>query len=131
MCRVGPDTVAFDDIFLGFNHFGGYYHNDSHIRLFSHTHMVGSGVLDYGTIGVMPSTSKPTSKEVSNFGFRQQYSHDQETAWPGYYAVTLKPSEVLAELTATTHAAAHRYTRTKQPSPLDRNDQLWILFDVR
>lgn len=27
---------------------GGYSWNDTHIRAFSHTHMVGSGVTDYG-----------------------------------------------------------------------------------
>jgi putative alpha-1,2-mannosidase len=48
MVRVGPDT-ALDGYAIPFNHFGGYYYNDNEIRLFSHLHMVGSGVLDYGT----------------------------------------------------------------------------------
>ena len=70
MVRLTPDTVAIDDIFIPFNHFGGYYYNDGHIRLFSHTHMVGSGVLDYGTIGVMPISQAPSQYIVQDFNFR-------------------------------------------------------------
>ena len=45
--RLSPDTVYFGTIFIPWNHNGGYYYGDPEIRVFSHTHMVGSG--DLGT----------------------------------------------------------------------------------
>jgi putative alpha-1,2-mannosidase len=43
--RLGPDTIYVDPLvgplWLRWNHFGGYYYNDTSISCFSHTHMVG------------------------------------------------------------------------------------------
>jgi predicted alpha-1,2-mannosidase len=39
-----------------------------------------------------------------------KYSHDQELAKPGYYAVTLKNNGVKAEFTVTERVGLHRYT---------------------
>ena len=41
--------------------------------------------------------------------YASSFSHDQEQASPGYYAVTLKDSNVRAELTTTTRVGVHRY----------------------
>eukprot|EP01113_Clastostelium_recurvatum_P026084 TRINITY_DN3130_c0_g1_i1.p1 TRINITY_DN3130_c0_g1~~TRINITY_DN3130_c0_g1_i1.p1 ORF type:complete len:774 (-),score=142.72 TRINITY_DN3130_c0_g1_i1:74-2395(-) len=109
--RVGPDTSAVGDVSLPFLHFGGYYYNDYYVRCFSHTHMVGAGVQDYGTIGIMPvSAASITKGIVSSYGYRSTFTHEEETAQPGYYSVLLGTWNVLAELTATMHVAIHRYT---------------------
>ena len=55
---------------------------DDEIRCFSHTHMMGAGVADYGNIGVMATTAL-NSKMVVNNGYRSKFSHDNETASPG------------------------------------------------
>ena len=42
-CRVGPDTSTLMNVNLyelGV-HYGGYWYKDSHVRAFSHTHLVG------------------------------------------------------------------------------------------
>jgi predicted alpha-1,2-mannosidase len=124
LARVGPDTVQIDDIQIPFNHFGGYYYDDPQIRLFSHTHMVGSGVLDYGTIGVMPIAHYPATADIRDDNFRSYYTHDEERAEPGYYKVHLKDNFVTVELTATEHVAAHRYTY--MPGFTDKV----VLFDI-
>lgn len=43
-------------------------------------------------------------------GFESDYSHQEEEASPGYYAVHLKDYGIKAELTATEHVGFHRYT---------------------
>ena len=58
--RLGPDTCEFDDLNVVWRHngiplsylvlttLGGYFWSDTHVRLFSHTHLVGAGTEDYG-----------------------------------------------------------------------------------
>ena len=58
MARVGPDTSNPLKIWVYFEHFGGYFYNDTHINTFSHLHMVGSGAVDYGWIGLFPVAVK-------------------------------------------------------------------------
>eukprot|EP01119_Soliformovum_irregulare_P012554 TRINITY_DN3269_c0_g2_i4.p1 TRINITY_DN3269_c0_g2~~TRINITY_DN3269_c0_g2_i4.p1 ORF type:complete len:741 (+),score=200.96 TRINITY_DN3269_c0_g2_i4:19-2241(+) len=127
LVRLSPDTVAFDNIFIPWNHFGGYYHGDGHIRIFSHTHMVGSGVLDYGNIGFMPFTSIPTSDDITNYGFRSSFSHENEEARPGYYKVLLDDPQVTVELTSTMNTGWHRYTYLSH-SP--NQQDMFLLMDI-
>eukprot|EP01125_Pyxidicula_operculata_P000675 TRINITY_DN10657_c0_g1_i1.p1 TRINITY_DN10657_c0_g1~~TRINITY_DN10657_c0_g1_i1.p1 ORF type:complete len:753 (+),score=147.90 TRINITY_DN10657_c0_g1_i1:14-2272(+) len=108
--RVSPDTVYFNDLPIFFDHFGGYFYGDTQIRCISHTHLVGAGVIDLGTIGVMPIARTPTSSDVNNYGFRSDFTHTNEKAKPGYYSVLLETSGILVELTATSHTGYHRYT---------------------
>ena len=43
-------------------------------------------------------------------GYRARFSHDDETARPGYYSVYLPNYQVKVELTATARAGFPRYT---------------------
>ncbi len=56
-------------------------------------------------------------------GYESSYSHNEEKAEPGYYAVNLKDYKIKAELTATIRAGFHRYT-----FPETKNAH--IIFDV-
>jgi len=56
-------------------------------------------------------------------GYESAYSHDEEEASPGYYAVQLKDYGIKAELTATEHAGFHRYTFPK-------SEEAHIIIDV-
>jgi putative alpha-1,2-mannosidase len=40
----------------------------------------------------------------------RRFSHESESASPGYYSVIFDDYKILAELTATTRAGFHRYT---------------------
>lgn len=43
MVRLSPDSTLTEQIWVPWQHTGGYYYQDSHIRMFSHTHCVGAG----------------------------------------------------------------------------------------
>ena len=108
MVQLSPDTH--DE---GYDHNGGYHYLDSTIMGFSHLHTSGNGP-ELGWILLMPTTGKlqinPGSRENPDVGYRSRYSHDKESAYPGYYQVELSDYGVNAELTATERVGMHRYT---------------------
>jgi predicted alpha-1,2-mannosidase len=112
MVQLSPDTQV--------RHFrqsypwaSGYNHADSSILGFSHTHFSGSGHSDLGDVLLMPYSGEtklePGYPERPFSGYRSRFSHDQEKAEPGYYAVRLKDHEVDVELTASERVGLHRY----------------------
>lgn len=104
--RLGPDTSA--PIQLPFQHYGGYAFADSHVSAFSHTHLVGAGVADFGNFGFM-ATNKGHSC-ISEDCYKSKFSHDTETAVPGRYSVFLEDPGVNVTLAATgTHSGVHQY----------------------
>ena len=52
-------------------------------------------------------------EESQQMAYASAFSHENETAQPGYYSVFLDRYKVKAELTATRRAAIHRYTFPK------------------
>lgn len=125
MVRLSPDT----EFFLG-SLFGeektvstaGYYFGDNKIMGFSHTRMVGTGAYEGGHFRVIPATGERGQKNYRE-GCYSKFSHKNEVAFSGYYAVTLPKQGVLAELTASEHTGLHRYT-------FHRNETPHILIDV-
>jgi predicted alpha-1,2-mannosidase len=108
MIGVSPDTTMYGVPF-DWLHYSGYYYPDPQIRGFTHTHMHGTGLQDYGNILIMPMNRKPAAP-IGEATFRSRFSHANETAKVGYYRVRLDDPQVVAELTATDWAAMHRYT---------------------
>jgi predicted alpha-1,2-mannosidase len=106
MVQLSPDTRV-DGSWDGC---GGYHYSDTFIYGFSHTHLSGTGVSDYGDILLMPVTGKPTF-EPKEYG--STFRHDNETAKPGYYKVQLDNGNILAELSSTLHCGIHRYSFNK------------------
>jgi predicted alpha-1,2-mannosidase len=102
----------------------GYHYSDSTIAGFSHTHLSGTGCIDFGDILFQPHTGDfPAAPD----GYRPAplaFSHDDESALAGYYAVTFKREGIKAELTATTYAGLHRYT-------YDRGKNRNVFIDLR
>lgn len=99
MVQLSPDTRL-----TGWDACSGYHYSDSIIIGFSHTHLSGTGIGDYGDILMMPVSGglKPD--------YRSAFSHEREFAEPGYYSVWLDDYGVKAELTATTRCGFHKYT---------------------
>lgn len=112
MVQLSPDTRL-----MGWDACSGYYYEDSSIMGFSHTHLSGTGIGDYGDILFMPVVGeKPLvagTAENPDEGYRSRFSHEQESARPGYYQVLLKDDSINVELTATLRAGMHRYTYPK------------------
>lgn len=112
MVQLSPDTRL-----MGWDACSGYYYDDSSIMGFSHTHLSGTGIGDYGDILFMPVVGeKPLvagTVEKPDEGYRSRFSHKQESAGPGYYQVLLEDDSINVELTATLRAGMHRYTYPK------------------
>jgi len=116
MVQLSPDTQV--------RHFrqsypwaAGYRHDDTSILGFSHTHFSGSGHSDLGDVLLMPYSGEtklePGYPERPFSGYRSRFSHDDERAEPGYYAVKLKDNDVDVELTAGERVGLHRYRYAK------------------
>ena len=61
-------------------------------------------------VSLMPLCSAVTPEQLKAADFGQHYSHNKESACPGYYQVLLQESGVNVELSATTRTGIHRYT---------------------
>jgi predicted alpha-1,2-mannosidase len=103
MVQLSPDT-RIDDSWDGCS---GYHYSDSVLYGFSHTHLSGTGVSDYGDILLLPLISEPDMNAPQP---RVAFSHQQEKASPGYYFTHLTNDNIDVELTATARIGMHRYT---------------------
>lgn len=102
MVQLSPDTRL-----SGWDGCSGYHYTDSVVYGFSHTHLSGTGISDYGDILFMPTTGEPKFK---NSEYISGFSKKNETASPGYYKTHLDKYNIDVELTATTRAGIHHYT---------------------
>ncbi len=109
LVQLSPDTRI-----SGWDACSGYHYDDTKLIGFSHTHLSGTGIGDYGDILFLPVTGNPQAilpnGEDQEPRFGSVFSHQGETAYPGYYSVVLESYNIKAELTATAHAGFHRYT---------------------
>jgi predicted alpha-1,2-mannosidase len=109
MVQLSPDTRL-----TGWDGCSGYHYSDSIVYGFSHTHLSGTGISDYGDILLMPTVGNAYLNALNNGapekGYASRFQHRNETASPGYYSVRLDDDNILVELTATERAGLHRYT---------------------
>ncbi len=114
--QLSPDTRL-----TGWDGCGGYHYSDSVIYGFSHTHLSGTGVSDYGDILFMPFTGKLNFKNgyktSPDSGYGSRFSHSNEEAEAGYYKVLLSDYNVEVELTATERCGFHKYTFKGEDQP--------------
>jgi predicted alpha-1,2-mannosidase len=105
MMQLSPDTRL-----EGWDGCSGYHYSDNYIYGFSHTHLSGTGVSDYGDILLMPTnTINFNNGADGKKGYRAHFSHDNELASPGYYKVKLDTTNIEVELTVTPRAGMHKY----------------------
>lgn len=107
MVQLSPDTRL-----DGWDGCGGYHYSDSLIYGFSHTHLQGTGVSDYGDILFAPCTQFNPQASRWSERYASRFSHETEQAEAGYYRVFLEDQKILAELTATERVGIHRYQLT-------------------
>lgn len=118
--QLSPDTDTIphniDGVYQkdAYRYCAGYQHDDNTIVGFSHTHLSGTGHSDLGDILIVPVTGElkfnPGTADNPDGGYRSRFSHDSETARPGYYEVFLDDYGVKAQLTATERVGVHKYT---------------------
>lgn len=127
MVQLGPDTRL-----EGWDGCGGYHHSDSMIYGFSHTHLSGTGVSDYGDVLLCPAKWDPAfnfhQNPISGHPFQLSFSHSQEKVEPGFYSVqAFSPDRipVNVRLTATDRVGIHEYT-------YDRSQMgMWLMLPFR
>ncbi|MBG8555443.1 GH92 family glycosyl hydrolase [Hymenobacter guriensis] len=121
--QLGPVNIT-----EGWDWCSGYHYSDSTIVGFAHTHLSGTGIGDLGDVTVMPTTGpvRVTEGRVKHpeQGLVSLFSHQEEQARPGYYAVRLQRYNIKAELTATERVGFHQYTFPK-------SDASHLIFDLQ
>ena len=120
--QISPDTdFDFYDAAAGYK----YAHNT--LLGFSLTHLSGTGIPDLGDFLIMPGTGtfkhERGSKDAPENGYRCRYSHERESASPGYYEVTLLDYDVHAEMTAGLRSGILRFT-------YPQTDSAWVMIDL-
>ena len=108
MVQLGPDTRL-----TGWDGCSVYHYSDTIVFGFSHTHLSGTGVGDYGDILLMPMTGAPLLDngypDRPDQGYGSRFDKAEEKAAAGYYRTFLKDYGVEVELTATERTGLHRY----------------------
>ncbi|WP_437440091.1 GH92 family glycosyl hydrolase [Polaribacter batillariae] len=105
----------------------GYHYSDSVAVGFSHLALSGTGIGDLADLLFMPINKKvdlsnhPKSRD--SIAYKSSYSHNNETAKPGYYQVFLEDHNINVELTTTKRTAYHKYSFKK-------NDQQSVVIDL-
>lgn len=94
MVQVSPVTL--------FRSGSGYQYEDTVIYGFTHTN---KGHWNLCHIPILPATGNFSANDYCS-----TYSHDNESAHPGYYQVFLKRYGINAEMTSTLRCAYHRFT---------------------
>ncbi|MDA3824121.1 MAG: GH92 family glycosyl hydrolase [Bacteroidales bacterium] len=105
--QIGPNNIN-----KGWDWCSGYHYSDSLIIGFSNLHLSGTGIGDLGDVLIMPYTGEVRlnkgKQEYPHGGYLSKFSHENETAKPGYYSVTMD-NGVKVELTASERVGFHRY----------------------
>ena len=97
LVQAGPDTGC-----SGWDYCSGYRYSDSRIVAFSQTHLNGTGCGDLGDLKVMPFRGENPAPST--------FSHEEESASPGYYSVRLREAAARVEIAVSAHAAIYRIT---------------------
>ncbi|NRB59898.1 MAG: glycoside hydrolase family 92 protein [Winogradskyella sp.] len=119
MVQLSPDTRL-----DGWDGCSGYHYSDNYIYGFSHTHLSGTGISDYGDILLMPTNAINFNNGADGKpGYRAHFSHDNEIAEPGFYKVHLDSTNINVELTVTLRSGIHKY---QYPSPKDQ----YLILDL-
>ena len=119
MMQLSPDTRL-----DGWDGCSGYHYTDSYIYGFSHTHLSGTGISDYGDVLLMP-TNVPILNNGADGkkGYRAHFSHENEFASPGYYKVLLDSTDIEVELTITKRSGIHKYQ-------FPTSDNQYVILDL-
>ena len=127
---AGPDTglkVIGSPNNEGWCYCSGYHYSDSSLMGFSQTHVSGTGAADMCDLMLIPITGDPKwtagTDDDPDSGYRSRFSHDRETARPGYYSVHLDDYDIDCEITVTDRCAVYRFAY-----PSDK--QAGVLFDM-
>ncbi len=107
MVQLSPDTRL-----EGWAGCSGYHYSDSIVFGFSHTHLSGTGVPDYGDILIIPTVGEiklNNGRDNPDKGYASRFSHENEYATSGFYSTFLDDYRIGVELTASKRVGFHKY----------------------
>ncbi|MCO6461407.1 MAG: GH92 family glycosyl hydrolase [Saprospiraceae bacterium] len=108
MIQAGPNNIL-----KGWDWCSGYHFSSKEILGFSHLHLSGTGIGDWGDILLLPASDSviisAAKKDDLSDGYGSPYSHQNEQCSPGYYKVYLDRYHNTTEITTTSRTAMHRY----------------------
>jgi predicted alpha-1,2-mannosidase len=123
MVQLSPDTRKDN-----WDACSGYHYSDDVVFGFSHTHLSGTGVADYGDIRLMPMVgevkTEPGTKDEPESGYASRFDHEREMAEAGFYAVHLNDYNIYVGLTASERAGFHKYL-------FPSSEQAYIVIDLK
>ncbi len=105
--QLGPNNKT-----QGWDWCSGYHYSDSILVGFAHTHLSGTGIGDLGDILFMPVSGDFNHEENKDvpYSWKSTYSHENESAEPGFYFLHIDRYDINAELTASKRVGFHRYS---------------------
>ena len=118
MVQLSPDTRL-----EGWDGCGGFHITDTEVYGFSHTHLQGTGVSDYGDVLLMPTVGPMDTGSVWRERYRDRFVPGSQEAHAGYYRCALERSGIDVELTASERVGFHRWT-------LGQEDTLQLIVDL-
>ncbi|MEA3477426.1 MAG: glycoside hydrolase family 92 protein, partial [Bacteroidota bacterium] len=93
MVQISPDTRM-----ENWDGSSGYHYSDNTIMGFSQTHLSGTGAPEFCDILLMPTVGEVQmlagDEHKSSTGYRSSFSHNNESASPGYYSVLLDDYDI-------------------------------------
>ena len=111
MVSLSPDT------WVNGSWDSGYLYDSLHVRCFSHIH-----AWQMSGIPVMPTVGE-FKGHLGMEAYKSTFSHEDETAFPGYHRIHLKDYDIMAELSSTSSVGFHKYTYPEDSSQ-------YVIFDV-
>jgi len=118
MVQLSPDTRL-----EGWDGCGGFHITDDEVYGFSHTHLQGTGVSDYGDVLLMPTVGPMDTGSVWRERYRDRFVPGSQQAHAGYYRCALERSGIEVELTASDRVGFHRWS-------LAQKDTLQLIVDL-
>jgi len=108
MVQLSPDTRL-----EGWDGCSGYHDDDRVIYGFSHTHLSGTGISDYGDVLLMPTVGPVQLHngypDDPDGGYASRFRKKTEHTIPAFYFVKLDDYDVDVTLTTTDRAGMHDY----------------------
>ncbi|MGB0837639.1 MAG: GH92 family glycosyl hydrolase [Flavobacteriaceae bacterium] len=107
MVQLSPDTRL-----DGWDGCSGYHYTDTQSYGFSHTHLSGTGISDYGDILFQPlaqGQNLSLSSLIQNKGLPYSFNKESELAAPGYYELNYDAAHIKVKLSATKRIGIQNY----------------------
>ena len=120
MVKFSPDTATASGGADGYYRGGGYHYDDQQIQGFSLMHLYATGVTGHGTLATMAQDGFSFA-QTDRDGYALPFTHEQESAALGHYAVDF--GTIRATLGATEHTGLVQYQFDGATDPV-------VLIDV-